>query len=55
MFQLQLQLYFSKKWSYNRLAHKKAIANLGGPAEKEIKMKRKEEKKVTIIHIFIIG
>ena len=53
--ELQLRLLFqSRKWFYNRLARMVAIANLGGPAKKGIKMKRKERKEITIIHIFII-
>ena len=34
---LQLQLYFNKNSNYNRLAHKLAIANLGGPVKRKIK------------------
>ena len=39
--ELQLRLLFqSRKWFYNRLARMVAIANLGGPVKKGIKMKR---------------
>jgi len=44
--QLQLQLYlFLKKWSYNRLAHKIAIASLGNPVERKTNYSKMKGRK----------